>query len=70
MKKFKSIQLLPNHKSMADIREALAGSFNGFFSTDDSKISTIIDTLNGVITIYEGNFLDKDKEGNFIATTK
>ena len=56
--------------SMANVREYLGSSFNGFFSMTGSKICTMIDTLNGVVIAHDTDFISKDKENNFIIINK
>lgn len=66
----KKVLLLNNHIDMANVREFLGKSFNGFFSTSEYTLCTIIDTLHGVITACIGDSISKDKENNFIIINK
>lgn len=70
MEKIKKVQLNLDNISMGNVREYLGSSFNGFFSLPESKICTLIDTLNGVVTAYDTDFISKDKENNFIIINK
>ena len=66
MKYSDTTQLLATHIDMANVREFLGKSFNGFFATSEHSICTIVDTLNGIITACAGDYISKDKKGNFI----